>query len=171
LNEGLYGADLGRVLTAQYDVRDIRAAREDLRAAITDQGLQGIYFIDPTVYADYGRGCKEAARIHRARQVPYVKAASKCATCVHRSSLGQCSVLGKELVAEVPYPAPRASLQREILASGAATKNPVEGVVAQSGLALMAEYGLGPRGMRVDVDPTRTAEQVDVSFGGEEIEL
>lgn len=121
LNEGLYGSDLLAALRRRFDPRDIKAASEGLRTVLGEQGLQGIYYVDPMVYADYGRGCDEGSRLHRARVVPYVKMGSKCATCVLQTSPGQCSKYAKPIVAEPPYSDKRAQ-QREILASGKATE-------------------------------------------------
>lgn len=164
LNEGLYGQDLGRALKAQFDVRDIQAARDELKVAMGEQGLQGVYFVDPTVYEDYGKGCKEASRLHRTRQVPYVKASGKCGSCVHQATPGHCSVLNKALVSEVPYPTDRAALQREILASGPAISHDVRTLV-NNGMAMMAEYDLQHRNMEVAVeDKTAGPDPLAVSF-------
>lgn len=165
LNEGLYGADLGRALRARFDARDLVAAKDDLKKVMAEQGLQGIYFVDPTIYPDYGHGCREAARLHRARQVPYVKAGSKCLGCVHQAQAGQCSMLGKPLVAEVPYPGDKAELQRQMLASGPATKiNPAD--LVNNGRNMMAEFELQQRGMEVNLDPETTLPEITTDLWG-----
>jgi len=162
LNEGLYGRDMLAALKARFEPRDLVAAKEDLRPVIAEQGLQGIYFVDPTAYADYGRGCDEAARLHRTRGVPYVKLGSKCGSCVLQTN-GHCSKLHKQLVAEVPYPADKVSLQREILASGASTEiNPAQ--LVNNGHSVMQEFEVQNRGMEFDLDPVVTHDPFDVSF-------
>jgi len=123
LNEGLYGDQLLTLLKKQFDIRDLRASKEELRSVLAEQGLQGIYYVDPTIYADYGKGCNEAERLHRSRLVPYVKMASACVSCVHQAQAGHCSKLNKPLVDEVPY-LDKAAQQREILASGKSTEVP-----------------------------------------------
>ena len=72
MNEGLYGRQLLGLLKSRFASTDIKAATELLRKVLAEQGLQGIFFVDPTVYDDYSRGCDEGSRLHRARQVPYV---------------------------------------------------------------------------------------------------
>src|SRR5690606_14349509 len=68
MNEGLYGVELQRVMQSKFDPRDLVAATKELRPVVAaNQGLQGIYFVDPTAYDDYGKGCKEAQRLHRSR--------------------------------------------------------------------------------------------------------
>lgn len=162
LNEGLYGRDMLAALKARFEPRDLAAATDDLRPVIADQGLQGIYFVDPTAYPDYGRGCDEAARLHRSRGVPYVKLGSKCGSCVLQTN-GHCSKINKQLVAEVPYPADKASLQREILASGASTEiNPAQ--LVNNGRNMMAEFEVQNRELEIDLDPVRTPTPYDVSF-------
>lgn len=163
LNEGLYGKELLAALKSRFEPRDLTAAAPDLRSVIAEQGLQGTYFVDPTVYADYGRGCDEAARLHRTRGVPYVKLGSKCGSCVLQTGAGHCTKLNKPLVAEVPYPADKRSLQQEILASGPSMDiNPAS--LVNNGRSMMAEFELQDRGMEVEIDPLMAAQLLDVSF-------
>jgi hypothetical protein len=121
MNEGLYGKDLLRALKSRFDPRDIKASAEDLRTILAEQGLQGIYYVDASVYDDYGKGCDEGARLNRTRLVPYVKMASKCGSCVLQTKVGFCSKYNKPLVNEPPY-MDKAAQQREILASGSSVE-------------------------------------------------
>jgi len=163
LNEGLYGREMITALKARFEPRDLVAAKDDLRPVIADQGLQGVYFVDPTAYADYGRGCDEASRLHRSRGVPYVKMGSKCGSCVLQTEVGHCSKINKPLVAQVPYPADRASLQREILASGSSMDiSPAS--LMNNGRDMMAEFEVQERGMEIDLDPIQRHDPYDVSF-------
>lgn len=163
LNEGLYGADLLASLKSRFDVRDLAATTQDLRPVIAEQGLQGIHYVDPTVYDDYGKGCKEAASLHRSRLVPYVKLGSKCGSCVHQNKVGFCSVLNKSLVAEPPY-LDKAAQQREVLASGNSTEVSYESLM-NNGLTMMAEYQLQNGGLDVELDPVKVADTLGVEFG------
>ena len=152
LNEGLYGQDLMELMRKRFDPRDITAASEGLREVLAEQGLQGIKYIDPTVYTDYGKGCNEAERLHRSRLVPYVKMASSCTSCVHQTKSGYCSKLNKPLVPEVPYLDKQAE-QREILASGRSTHVSYADLM-NNGLSMMAEYEMQNRQAEVELDPT-----------------
>lgn len=141
LNEGLYGQDLGDALKVRFEVRDLVAATAALKPVLAEQGLQGIKYIDPTVYDDYGAGCKEASRKHRSRGgVKYAKVGSKCGTCVHHTRPGFCSVLSKELVVEPPY-IDKLAEQRAMLASGRSTEVSYASL-ANNGLTMMQEYEL-----------------------------
>jgi hypothetical protein len=164
LNEGLYGRDLLAALRMEFDPRDLTAATGDLRPLIAEQGLQGIYYVDPAVYEDYGRGCDEAARLFRAKGVPYVKVAPKCGSCVHQAQLGVCSKIGKPLVAEPPY-IDKAEQQRAVLASGAATEVDLELLTKNNGLTMMAEYQLQHGGgLDIQLNPEGQIPPVDVRF-------
>lgn len=168
LNEGLYGSDLLAALRRRFDPRDIKASQDSLRLVLAEQGLQGIYYVDPTIYADYGKGCNEGERLHRARLVPYVKMADKCGTCVLQTSPGQCSKYAKPLVVEPPY-TNKLAQQREILASGNSTEiglpslfDPTRSVLAQ--FELQGE-------MRVDVDDISSPLDLAVELGTGQVKL
>lgn len=155
LNEGLYGTDLARALRARFEPRDIQAAEQGLRQVTAEQGLQGIYYIDASIYADYGRGCDEAARLHRARLVPYVKLGSKCGSCVHQARTGFCSKINKTLVVEPPY-TDKVAQQQAILSSGDATDTGIAGLI-NNGASMLAEYQMQNGGMEIELSPEKQA--------------
>ncbi len=163
MNEGLYGEELGRLLKSQFAEADLLAAREALKTVIAEQGLQGIKFIDPTVYDDYGHGCATAARLHRSRTaVKYVKVGKACGSCVHQSMPGTCSVLAKTLVIEPPYVDKKAE-QQAILASGKSTEVDYQSLL-QNGLTVMQEYQLQNSG-EINLNPKSDDPQVKIEFG------
>lgn len=163
LNEGLYGTDLKTALKSRFEARDLVAAAGDLRPVLAEQGLQGIFFIDPTVYDDYGKGCKEAARLHRSRLIEHVKLGSKCGSCVHQTRPGFCSVINKSLVVEPPYHN-KAAQQREVLASGRSTEINFQGLV-NNGLSMMAEYEIQHQSGEIEVDAAPVLDSIGIEFG------
>jgi hypothetical protein len=169
LNEGLYGEELERMMQASFDPRDLAAAAADYQKAASEQGLQGIYFINPTAYDDYGNGCKEAQRLHRSRHaVEYVKAADKCATCVHHTRPGYCSVLNKKLAVEIPYQ-DKAAQQQAMLTSGKSTDIDY-GSLVNNGLSMMQEFQLQGGALAVDVNPVNSLD-ASLLFGSNEVDL
>jgi hypothetical protein len=170
MNEGMYGEDLANLMKSRFDPRDLWAAKEDLRKVFAEQGLQGIKYIDPTIYEDYGKGCKEAGRLHRSRLVPYVKLGSKCGDCTLRGPTGACSVLNKPLVKEPPY-VDKLAEQRAVLASGRATEVSYENIM-NNGLSMMAEYQLQHQEPG-DINMMASSKKAPVSieFGGQNIDL
>lgn len=163
MNEGLYGRELLSLLKAGFESRDLIAAKDDLRAAIQEQGLQGIYYINASAYDDYGRGCDEAARLHRARLVPYVKIGDKCGSCVHQRQAGFCSKINKPLVFEPPYMDKQAQQAAILATAEASTDNPYAGLV-NNGLSMMAEYQLQNGELGVEVREASEPTNVAVEF-------
>lgn len=170
LNEGLYGSELGEVLRNRFEVRDIAAAGSELRAVLAEQGLQGIKYVDPTAYDDYGFGCKTAGSKHRSRAaVRYAKAGDKCGSCVHQTQPGVCSVLSKQLVREVPY-VDRLAEQRAILASGRATEVSYKSLM-NNGLSMMQEYELQHSASSIELSPERSDASTEIEFGAHTVKL
>lgn len=163
LNEGLYGDDLKEALKRSFEVRDLVAAQSELRSVVAEQGLQGIYFVDPSVYDDYGKGCDTAARLHRSRSnVGYLKQASKCASCVHQTRLGYCSKINKDLVDEPPYTNKKAQ-QQSILASGKATEVTYASLV-NNATSTLQEYEM-QNGLQVDVKEASVSPELLFEIG------
>jgi hypothetical protein len=170
MNEGLYGTDLVTVLRGRFEVRDLKAAKAELRAVLAEQGLQGIKYVDPTAYDDYGKGCATASRMHRSRAaVKFAKLGDKCTSCVHQSMPGVCSVLNKQLVAEPPY-IDKAAEQKAILESGPSTEVNY-GSLMNNGLSMMAEYQIQNGDGAIELNPPGIDPQVSIEFGPQEVKL
>jgi hypothetical protein len=168
MNEGLYGQDLLSALRTRYEPRDLFAAKDELRVVLAEQGLQGIYYVDPSVYEDYGRGCDEASRLHRTRMVGYVKQGPKCTSCVHQTKLGFCSKIHKQLVDEPPY-ADKLVQQREILASGSSMDVSYASLV-NNATSTLAEFQMQNE-LDVDVQAAFTPNAVTIQFGTGKVAL
>jgi hypothetical protein len=168
MNEGLYGEDLVMALKTRYEVRDLVAAKEELRPILAEQGLQGIFYVDPSVYDDYGRGCDEAARLHRSRGLGYVKQGSKCDSCVHQTRLGFCSKIHKRLVVEPPY-TNKAAQQREVLASGRSMEVTYESLV-NNATNTVAEFQMQHE-LDVSVREAADPDLVTIQFGTGKVRL
>lgn len=171
MNEGLYGTDLQTAMQSKFDPRDLLAASPELKPLVANsQGLQGIYFVDPTVYDDYGKGCKEAQRLHRSRQsVRYATVGAKCGSCIHQTRPGVCSVLDKRLAAEPPYQ-DKLAQQRAILASGNATAPLDYGSLINNGLTMMQEFELKGAG-NLKLNPSGMSFEAAIQFGHNDVNL
>lgn len=168
MNEGLYGKDLMEAMSLNFESRDLVASKDELKTVIAEQGLQGIFYIDPTAYDDYGAGCNEASRLHGSRLVEYVKQASKCGTCVHQIKKGYCSKINKKLVDEPPYGDKHAA-QREILASGNSTQISYASLM-NNATSIMTEFEMQHE-MDVDVKAPEVVRDVTMMFGTGKIKL
>ncbi len=164
MNEGLYGGELLTVLRGRFLDDDIRAASDLLQPVLAEQGLQGIKFVDPSAYDDYGHGCKEASRKHRSRKaVRYAKIGEKCGSCVHQTRPGFCSVLDKQLVVEPPYIDKQAE-QAAMLATGKSSEVSYEDLM-NNGLSMMQEYEIQHGDGAIDLTPERRVADTTVEFG------
>ncbi len=169
MNEGLYGADLLEALQRRFSAAALVGATAELRPVLAEQGLQGIKYIDPTVYDDYGNGCKTAASAHRSRAaVKYATMGDKCATCVHHTNPGHCSVLAKELVVEPPYVDKQAE-QQAVLNSGRSTEVSYESLM-NNGLTMMQEYQLQHQSSELELNPVKANDLV-IGFGNQDYKL
>lgn len=170
MNEGLYGEDLVTVMKSRFEIRDLIATAPELKKVLAEQGLQGIKYVDPSVYDDYGKGCKEAQRKHRSRAaVKYAKVGDKCGSCVHQTRPGFCSILDKQLVVEPPY-VDKAAEQKAVLASGRATEVSYADLM-NNGLSMMQEYELQHREAGVDLRPETAKIEATIEFGNQEVKL
>jgi hypothetical protein len=167
LNEGIHGRELLSLLKKRFDPRDLTASMTELKSVLAEQGLQGVYYVDPTTYDDYAKGCDEGSRLHRARLVPYVKMASKCATCVLQTKVGFCSKYNKALVVEPPY-TDKLAQQREILAMGNVSVQPVQNLISTP--SILAQFEI-QAGMNVELNPVPAPFDVDVELGQATVKL
>jgi hypothetical protein len=169
LNEGLYGEDLVRTMRLAFSAEEIQAARGELKAVFAEQGLQGIYYIDPAPYSDYGAGCEEVSRLYKSKQVKYAKIGPKCTGCVHNVN-NTCSKLGKALVHEPPY-VDKTAQQHAMLNSGAATETNLPSLMQGTGLSMVAEYQLQNGGMTVEVDEAKPATSFEIVMGRAKVKV
>lgn len=102
MNTGLSGKALQASILQRYSRDDLSQVPDVGRRASVNDGVQGHFFIDPTAYPDYGRGCNSGAKYFRKRGAPYVLAASGCTGCVLQTHPGWCSKYAKGIIRQVP---------------------------------------------------------------------
>jgi hypothetical protein len=167
MNEGLFGSELQRALLHRFDPRDLQASSEALREVVAEQGLQGVYYVDPTPYPDYGIGCREAARLHRSRTIKLAKAGPRCAGCVGQQIPGQCSVLAKQLVSEVVYEPSKQEVQRAVLASSSMSVEPAD--LINNGADMLAEFQMQQVPQDLEVDDPSAPQEFGLEFGQQDV--
>ena len=101
MNTGLSGRALQSSMLSRYSISDLRQVPEVGRRASIDDGVQGHYFIDPTAYRDYGRGCSEGSKHFRKKGAPNVLASTECTGCTLQTAPGWCSKYSKSLIRQV----------------------------------------------------------------------
>ena len=129
MNTGLSGRSLQESLLNRYSTDDLRQVPEIGRRASLDDGIQGTYFIDPTAYHDYGKGCTSGAKHFRKQGAPYVLAAGQCTGCTLQTAPGWCSKYAKGIIRQVPAQVREhvaASRKLPVIQPRIAVENPVE---------------------------------------------
>lgn len=156
MNTGLTGRDLTKAVLSQWSKRDLQSLPEVGRKLASEDGVQGVYFIDPTAYSDYGRGCEAGSKIFRKKEgsAPYVQVASGCTGCTKQTAPGWCSKYAKELIRSVPTQVRKASVEakRVLPVLQPTVENPVEKWELASEVA-------------VDLGPARVA-RTEVTIAG-----
>lgn len=102
MNMGLTGKKLQETILKQYAREDLVQVPEVGRQASLNDGVQGHYFVDPTAYKDYGKGCDEGSKYFRKRGAPHVLASSNCTGCNLQTAPGWCSKYAKTMIRQVP---------------------------------------------------------------------
>ena len=129
MNTGLYGKRLQATILQRYSRDDLRQVPEIGKQLAADDGVQGHFFLDPTAYRDYGRGCVDGSKIFRKRGAPYVLVAGSCTGCRLQTAPGWCSKFSKKLIRQVPDKVRREAAERRrlpVVQDRVPVENPVE---------------------------------------------
>ena len=128
MNTGLSGKRLQATILKRYSHDDLRQVPEVGRRLAADDGVQGVYFVDPTAYRDYGRGCSDGAKF-RKREVPYIFAGSSCTGCRNQTAPAWCNKYSKKIIRQVPEKIRQMAAERRrlpVVIEQAPVTNPVE---------------------------------------------
>jgi len=162
MSEGLTGDDLTALMHVRF-ASPLRAAGEGLIAMLREEheGLAGHLYVDAAAYASKTgtKGCEKAAAAHRANQVPFVKAMSRCSGCALANANGVCTKYGKELMHQLPADA--ATFKQQMIQVANAPDHEITASLFNPG-----EFNLDGS-MSVEVDEPAITEDIgDVLFGG-----
>lgn len=159
MNEGYYGSDLYELLRFKFGKNSLSKAKDILKASLTEQGLQGIYYVDPSVYTS----CDDGSKIHRTRGTRYVKEMKACKNCVANSE-GVCQKYGKEIVSEVPYLDKKAQ-QEEILNRNSSESLAPEDVFSYQ--SVLDQFEIDNMNLEnFSIDEESKTSKIDVNVGG-----
>ncbi len=93
MNMGSKGNDLREKISSKFG---------DIEFKSDNEGLQGSYYIDPTVYDDYGSGCNAGSKLLKKKVAKNVLSGSKCTGCSYQTHPGWCSKYSKCMISFVP---------------------------------------------------------------------
>lgn len=102
MNSGLRGKKLQAAVLSRYSRSDLVQISEVGSQLAAEDGIQGFYFIDPTAYSDYGRGCNIGSDLLRKKEVPNIFVGSSCTGCRLQTHPGWCSKYAKSLIRQIP---------------------------------------------------------------------
>jgi hypothetical protein len=105
MSEGMAGSQLDQLLRVRF-ASPLRGAASEIITSLraTHEGLAGHLYVDAEAYASPKgiTGCDEGASIHRANDVRFVKAMSRCGGCKLANSNGICTKYNKGLLHKLP---------------------------------------------------------------------
>jgi hypothetical protein len=156
LNTGLSGSALIATIRQRYSSDELKQHQELGRRFASMDGVQGHYFVDPSVYSDYGRGCNEGASHFRKLGAKNVLACNLCTGCKMQTAPGWCSKYAKTLVRSIP---------NEVIASVKMARSlPVLNVVPV--VNPVEQYGLSS-GITMDLSGSKDRSiSIDISNNG-----
>jgi len=102
MNTGLYGKALQMAVLQKYSREDLRKVPEVGHQLASNDGIQGIFFIDPSVYSDYGKGCLAGSKQFRKKGAQYLLVASACTGCLHQTAPSWCNRYSKRMIRQIP---------------------------------------------------------------------
>jgi len=157
MNAGLSGKDLKKAILSRYSVESLRPLRSIIERAAADDGVQGHYFVDPSVYPDYGKGCRNGSKSSN-RRASYILAGSSCTGCTLQTYPGYCSKYCKQMIRSVPQAVRIAAAERRSarVANNAPINDPAE------------QFGLEKPEIEIEPDPK--VKSVDISISGPTID-
>lgn len=156
MNTGLHGRALQAQILKQYAPEDLKQMEpNNHQRLVAAEGIQGVYFIDPTVYSDYGKGCLAGSQHFRKRGASYLLASGSCTGCMHQTAPSWCNKYSKRMIRQIPD-----SVKQEILAArklsrivaSAPVENPVDKFELSSDMTVDLN-GMKDRAIEITVNP------------------
>ena len=130
MNTGLYGKKLKNAILSRYTKSDLMQVKEIGSRISADDGIQGIYFINPTVYRDYGKGCAYGSSLFRKQGASRILAGRSCTGCTYQTAPSWCSKYSKKMIRSIPDSEKKIASNRRnsqlISLNDAPITNPVE---------------------------------------------
>ena len=159
MNRGLSGKALREAVLQRYAREDlVRVPQVGSRLAQYD-GVQGAYFVDPTAYPDYGRGCSSGAKHFRKQGAKLILVGEACTGCSMQTAPGWCAKYAKSMIRQVPQTVVEAAFELRNR-STSSTVEPVENPVDKYELAA-----------EITVEPSKKAVLPDVGLPDRSVTL
>lgn len=158
MNRGLCGKALQAAILQRYSREDlVRVPRVGAQLARHD-GVQGSYFVDPTAYPDYGKGCSTGSKLFRKQGATNVMVGEACVGCSMQTAPGWCSKYAKPMIRQVP---------QAIVAAAAELRNRVPAVDDTPVENPVSKYELSSE---ITVEPAKSRTAPDMKFADRSVE-
>lgn len=150
MNNGLSGSQLQYSILSRYAAVDLAKIPSTIVSQLAmDDGIQGHYFIDPTVYSDYGKGCSVGASQLKRSLPEHILAGSSCTGCVYQTHPSWCSKYAKSMIRQIPDSIRAEANERRKLP--VLVNLPVENPVEKYELASEMVVEINPRRTMLDI--------------------
>ena len=152
MNCGLHGKALKAAVLQKYAREDLAKVPHVGAQLTRHDGIQGSFFMDPTVYPDYGKGCSVGAKRFRKQGASNVMAGDACTGCSMQTAPGWCAKYAKLLIRQIPESILAAAAERRRFVpvmDDTPVENPVDHYELSSSII---------------VDPVKKPVSLDVSF-------
>ncbi len=129
MNLGLSGHKLKDAILKRYSSSDLANLKSVYELIKKNAGIQGHFFIDPSIYKDYGSGCSIGSGQFKKSSVGFLLAGEKCIGCTYQNHPGLCSKYAKGILKSIPdefIQIAKEAKEKAAVTEVTVTKNPVE---------------------------------------------
>jgi hypothetical protein len=158
MNLGLHGSKLKAAILSRYTIQELRQIPEIGRRLAGYEGIQGVYFIDPSIYSDLGKGCAIGAKYFRKQGASYLLASSACTGCIYQTAPAWCSKYCKKIIRQAAADSIRNAVGEKKKQASPVEQAPVEDPVIKYELVADLPIDLdGSKSQEIDVTlPSRS---------------
>ncbi len=161
INNGIFGKPLSNMLIQNFGEDSVRASLSELKPVLAKQGVEGVYYVDPTVYKDYGNGCDTLARFHKNTKVSTLKEGPKCNGCVFQVKKGSCSKVSKTLEGNPKLPENISEVKKSAIL---ATFSSPEVFMGNRGDTILEQYEVKTSSLDFELNPVAPAFDVELGL-------
>jgi hypothetical protein len=158
MNLGLSGSKLQAAILSRFTPQELKQVPEVGNKLASNEGVQGVYYIDPSVYPDYGKGCVAGAKQFRKQGAAYLLAFNNCTGCVYQTAPSWCSKYCKRMIRQAAADEMKARVKQQRKQVNKAATAPIENPVVEYELVAEMDISLdGSKSREIDVSlPSRS---------------
>lgn len=159
MNLGLSGSKLKAAILSKYTPQELQQVPEIGQRLAGYDGVQGVYFIDPSIYPDLGKGCAIGAKQFRKRGAAYLLASNACTGCMQQTAPAWCNKYAKKIIRQAAADSIKASVDQKRKQASPPPTAPIEDPIVK--YELVAE-------MPIDLDGSKSRE-IDITLPSRDV--